>query len=40
MERECATCKWFTEDEDGERCLLLLAPAMCCDPACEDYEEA
>ena len=32
-------CGWFIEGEDGERCLLNLAPVMCCDPGCEDYEE-
>lgn len=35
--KECGMCRWFIEDEDGG--LLNLVPVMCCDEACEDYEE-
>lgn len=40
MEKECGTCSFFIEDEDGERSLLNISPAAACDPACVDYEAA
>ena len=36
---ECYMCGNFGENDDGEFCGVTGEPVMCCDPACEDFDD-
>lgn len=38
-EAECCMCRNFVENDDGEFCRVTGEPVMCCDPACEDFDD-